>query len=159
MPPCSIVSKPWGHELIWALTERYAGKILHVRAGEALSLQYHQVKDETIMVLAGRLLFEFFTVGAEPCSQELGPGEPFHITPGLRHRMTARRCLRTRGRWGSLEAARPIAGHSIRLGRCFSVEPRDLGAAASNQGQSNERPWLAILDGEAPAIQCHTGAV
>jgi quercetin dioxygenase-like cupin family protein len=47
------------------------------------------VKDETIMVLAGRLLFEFFAEGAELSSQELGPGEPFHITPGLRHRMTA----------------------------------------------------------------------
>lgn len=89
MRPCSTVSKPWGHELIWALNEHYAGKILHVRAGEALSLQYHRVKDETIMVLVGKLLFEFFTEGAELSSQELGPGEPFHITPGLRHRMTA----------------------------------------------------------------------
>ena len=89
MRPCSTVSKPWGHELIWALNEHYAGKILHVRVGEALSLQYHRVKDETIMVLAGKLLFEFFAEGAEPSSQELGPGEPFHITPGLRHRMTA----------------------------------------------------------------------
>ncbi len=42
------VAKPWGHELIWARTERYVGKVLHIRAGEALSLQYHQVKDETI---------------------------------------------------------------------------------------------------------------
>lgn len=83
------VNKPWGHELIWALTEHYAGKILHVRAGEALSLQYHRVKDETIMVLTGRLLFEFFTEGEEPSSLELGPGEPFHVAPGVRHRMTA----------------------------------------------------------------------
>jgi mannose-6-phosphate isomerase len=65
------------------------GKILHVRAGEALSLQYHRVKDETIMVLTGRLLFEFFAEGAEPRFHELGPGESFHVTPGLRHRMTA----------------------------------------------------------------------
>jgi len=85
----STVNKPWGHELIWALTERYAGKILHVRAGEALSLQYHQAKDETIMVLTGRLLFEFFAEGEEPRSQKLAPGETFHIPPGLRHRMTA----------------------------------------------------------------------
>ena len=85
----TTVNKPWGHELIWALTARYAGKILHVRAGEALSLQYHQVKDETIMVLTGRLLFEFFVEGEEPRSLELVPGEPFHVAPGLRHRMTA----------------------------------------------------------------------
>ena len=89
MRPCSTVNKPWGHELIWALTERYAGKILHVREGEALSLQYHRVKDETIMVLAGRLLFESFAEGAQPSTQELGPGASFHIAPGLRHRMTA----------------------------------------------------------------------
>ena len=63
MRPCSIVNKPWGHERIWALTEHYAGKILHVRAGEALSLQYHRVKDETIMVLAGRLLFRILRRG------------------------------------------------------------------------------------------------
>lgn len=89
MGACVTVNKPWGHELIWALTEHYAGKILHVRAGEALSLQYHRVKDETIMVLTGRLLFEVFAEGEEPSSHELGPRESFHIRSGLRHRMTA----------------------------------------------------------------------
>ena len=84
-----IVPKPWGHELIWAKTERYVGKVLHVRAGEALSLQYHRVKDETIMVLAGRLSFEYYADGETPKTRELAPGEPFHITPGLRHRMVA----------------------------------------------------------------------
>ncbi len=52
------VEKPWGHETIWAKTERYVGKILHLRAGESLSLQYHRVKEETIRVLAGRLRLE-----------------------------------------------------------------------------------------------------
>jgi mannose-6-phosphate isomerase-like protein (cupin superfamily) len=85
----TVVSKPWGHELIWAKTERYVGKILHVKAGESLSLQYHQVKDETIMVLTGRLRFEHFADGETPRSVELLPREPFHITPGLRHRMVA----------------------------------------------------------------------
>ena len=85
----SRVDKPWGHELIWAKTDRYVGKILHVRAGEALSLQYHRVKDETIMVLSGRMRFEFFAEGEEPRSRELEPREPFHIAPGLRHRMIA----------------------------------------------------------------------
>jgi mannose-6-phosphate isomerase len=85
----SVVAKPWGHELIWAHTERYVGKILHVRAGEALSLQYHRQKDETIMLLSGRMQLVYFTEGEEPRSRELTVREPFHIPPGLRHRMIA----------------------------------------------------------------------
>ena len=84
-----VVDKPWGHELIWAKTDRYVGKILHIRAGEALSLQYHRVKDETIMVLSGRMSFVSFKDGEPPETRELGPRDPIHITPGLRHRMTA----------------------------------------------------------------------
>lgn len=83
------VPKPWGHELIWAQAACYVGKILHIRAGEALSLQYHRIKDETIMVLSGRLTFVYFLDGEAPTSCELMPGQPFHITPGLRHRMIA----------------------------------------------------------------------
>ena len=84
-----VVPKPWGHELIWAKTERYVGKILHIKAGEALSLQYHRVKDETIMVLSGRMQLVSYADGEEPASRELAPREPVHITPGLRHRMIA----------------------------------------------------------------------
>jgi mannose-6-phosphate isomerase-like protein (cupin superfamily) len=83
------VDKPWGHELIWARTDRYVGKILHVRAGEALSLQYHRVKDETIMLLSGRMKLVYFAEGEPPREVELAAREPFHITPGLRHRMIA----------------------------------------------------------------------
>ena len=83
------VDKPWGHELIWAKTDRYVGKILHIKAGEALSLQYHRVKDETIMVLTGKLRFEHFAEGESPKATELAPREPFHVTPGMRHRMIA----------------------------------------------------------------------
>jgi mannose-6-phosphate isomerase-like protein (cupin superfamily) len=83
------VEKPWGWELWWAHTDRYVGKILHIRAGEALSLQYHRVKDETIMVLSGRLRLEHFAEGDPPSSTELAPRQPFRITPGMRHRMTA----------------------------------------------------------------------
>jgi len=83
------VDKPWGHEEIWAETARYVGKILHINAGEALSLQYHRVKDETIMVLAGRLQLVYYADGEAPRSRDLVPREPFHITPGLRHRMIA----------------------------------------------------------------------
>ena len=84
-----VVPKPWGHELIWAQTERYVGKILHIKAGESLSLQYHRVKDETIMVLSGRLAFVHYVDGEPAVTRELAPREPFHITPELRHRMTA----------------------------------------------------------------------
>ncbi len=85
----TIVDKPWGHELIWAKTPRYVGKILHVRAGEALSLQYHRIKEETIMVLSGRMKLEFFAEGEEPSTRELEVRVPFHVSPGLRHRMIA----------------------------------------------------------------------
>ncbi|HET8644430.1 MAG TPA: cupin domain-containing protein, partial [Vicinamibacteria bacterium] len=84
------VEKPWGHELWWARTERYVGKILHVKKGESLSLQYHNVKDETIMLQSGRLLFETRPAGQEGDLQpvEMKPGDVFHITPGTLHRMT-----------------------------------------------------------------------
>jgi mannose-6-phosphate isomerase len=84
-----VVEKPWGHELIWAHTDRYVGKILHVKAGERLSLQYHRQKDETIMLLSGKLLFEHYEEGETPRTVELKAREPFHIRPGLRHRMIA----------------------------------------------------------------------
>ncbi len=84
-----VVEKPWGHELIWARTDRYVGKILHIKAGESLSLQYHRVKDETIMLLTGRMKLELFAEGEEPRCIELAPREPVHITPNLRHRMIA----------------------------------------------------------------------
>lgn len=85
----SRVEKPWGHEMIWARTDQYVGKILHIRAGEALSLQYHEVKDETIMVLTGRMRLQHFVEGEAPREQELVAREPFHIPVGMRHRMIA----------------------------------------------------------------------
>jgi mannose-6-phosphate isomerase-like protein (cupin superfamily) len=83
------VEKPWGHELIWAETDRYVGKILHIKKGQSLSLQYHNQKDETVMVLSGRMAFEHFRDGEAPTVTELGPRQPFHVTPLLRHRMIA----------------------------------------------------------------------
>jgi mannose-6-phosphate isomerase-like protein (cupin superfamily) len=83
------VPKPWGHETIWAKTDRYVGKILHVRAGESLSLQYHRRKDETIRVLSGAIRLEVGREDEPRSVVELGPGEGWHITPGLRHRMIA----------------------------------------------------------------------
>ena len=84
-----IVDKPWGNELIWAITDRYVGKILHIKKGHSLSLQYHNQKDETVMVLSGKMAFEHFSDGEAPKTTILEPRQPFHVTPLLRHRMTA----------------------------------------------------------------------
>ena len=82
------VEKPWGYELHWARTDRYVGKILHVTAGHALSLQYHNIKDETIYLHSGRLRFEI-QEGDRLVSHEMRPGDRVHITPRTVHRMTA----------------------------------------------------------------------
>jgi mannose-6-phosphate isomerase len=83
------VEKPWGYELIWAVTDRYVGKVLHIKAGEQLSLQYHRQKDETVMVWAGRMTFEHYFDGEAPQFMDMRPGDAFHVRPGLRHRMIA----------------------------------------------------------------------
>jgi mannose-6-phosphate isomerase-like protein (cupin superfamily) len=83
------VEKPWGWELHWAVTDLYVGKILHVNAGEALSLQYHEHKDETICVLSGEMTL---VVGSDDASlQEIRMVEQdaFRIRPGVVHRMVA----------------------------------------------------------------------
>ncbi|HEY7162950.1 MAG TPA: cupin domain-containing protein [Candidatus Binatia bacterium] len=82
------VDKPWGYESIWAHTERYVGKVLHINRGEALSLQYHRVKDETIRLLSGRMTIDLETDG-EKTSVDIRPGDCLHIIPGMRHRMIA----------------------------------------------------------------------
>jgi mannose-6-phosphate isomerase-like protein (cupin superfamily) len=84
------VEKPWGHELIWALADAYCGKVLFVRAGQSLSLQYHRVKDEAWYVQSGRATLELGTLGDETLAVgEIGPGDCFHYRPGTVHRITA----------------------------------------------------------------------
>jgi mannose-6-phosphate isomerase-like protein (cupin superfamily) len=83
-----IVEKPWGHEIIWAHTERYVGKVLHIKKGESLSYQYHVVKDETIRLLSGVLEMDVESDG-ERGKLRLTPGECLRIVPGMKHRMTA----------------------------------------------------------------------
>lgn len=83
------VEKPWGHELIWAYTDRYVGKVLHINAGESLSLQYHERKDETIHVLRGELIFRVGAEDEEIRPVELREGMSFRVRPGMRHRMEA----------------------------------------------------------------------
>jgi len=84
------VDKPWGYEIWWARTDRYVGKILHLNKGESLSLQFHRVKDETIRLQSGRLLFETGAQGEQGSLRrlEMAPGDVVHITPGMLHRMT-----------------------------------------------------------------------
>jgi mannose-6-phosphate isomerase len=82
------VEKPWGYELHWAKTERYVGKLIHVNAGHALSLQYHNLKDETIFLWTGRMLFEI-KEDDRLVAREMVPGQAVHVTPKTVHRMTA----------------------------------------------------------------------
>jgi mannose-6-phosphate isomerase len=82
------VEKPWGYELHWAKTDRYVGKVIHINKGHALSLQYHNRKDETVYLWTGKLAFEIQEAG-ELKRYEVAPGQSFHVVPGTVHRMTA----------------------------------------------------------------------
>jgi mannose-6-phosphate isomerase len=84
------VPKPWGHETIWAHTDRYVGKILHVKAGETLSVQYHEHKDETVHLLSGEMKYWVQMPGdTELRDQRLVAGESFRITPHTIHAIEA----------------------------------------------------------------------
>ena len=83
------VEKPWGWELVWAETDAYVGKLLFIRAGESLSLQYHELKDESWLVQEGRARLELGDVGGELEAIEIAPGDAFHFRPRTVHRVTA----------------------------------------------------------------------
>lgn len=113
------IDKPWGHEIIWARTDRYVGKILHIEAGQALSLQYHQVKDETLCVLSGTLQLE---IGASEDRLEvlrLVAGDSIHVPAGTRHRMTAIVACDV------LEASTTELDDVVRLADRYGRAPRD----------------------------------
>src|SRR5262249_61169363 len=80
------VEKPWGYELIWAHSEHYCGKLLFVRKGEQLSLQFHEEKDETIYIHQGKIEIE---LGADAEPQVVEAGAAFRIRPGVVHRRRA----------------------------------------------------------------------
>jgi mannose-6-phosphate isomerase len=82
------VPKPWGHETIWAHTDRYVGKILHIKAGQSLSVQYHERKDETVHLLSGELVYRV-QMGDALEDMHLVQGQSFRITPGTIHQMEA----------------------------------------------------------------------
>jgi mannose-6-phosphate isomerase len=86
--PVKRVPKPWGYEIIWAHTDRYVGKLLHINAGHALSVQYHNRKDETVYLLSGEMKY-WVKLGAELEDVRLEQGDAFRITPGTVHYMEA----------------------------------------------------------------------
>jgi len=109
--PTSVerVEKPWGYELIWVHTERYAGKILHINGGEALSYQYHENKTETVYVLRGTLILHVSEDDSPPRVETLTEGQAFHITAGLRHRFEAHEDV------DLIEVSTPELGDVVRL--------------------------------------------
>jgi mannose-6-phosphate isomerase len=83
------IEKPWGHEIVFARTDRYCGKVLLVRKGEQLSLQFHRRKDEVIYVQEGRIELEIGDPGGALDVEVVGPGKAFRIAPGVVHRWLA----------------------------------------------------------------------
>jgi len=116
-----FVDKPWGHEEIFAHTERYVGKILSINAGESLSLQYHRGKDETLRVLDGVVDFLAGDSADRLVSHRLEAGAVFHVPPGTLHRMTAITSCRL------LEVSTPELDDVVRLddryGRTGTSDP------------------------------------
>jgi mannose-6-phosphate isomerase len=88
-PGAGRIDKPWGYELRWAITDRYLGKIIHVDAGQQLSLQYHVQKDEAILVLRGELDLVLEDEEGELVTHRLGEGMSARVRPGRRHRFRA----------------------------------------------------------------------
>ena len=85
-----FVPKPWGHEMIWAHSDLYVGKLLHIKAGQALSVQYHNQKDETIHLLRGQMTYRVdFRDGRGLVEVPLSEGESYRNTPGHIHQMEA----------------------------------------------------------------------
>ena len=114
--PRRRVDKPWGHELIWAHTDRYVGKILVIETGRRLSLQRHEVKDESIYIVSGRLLLTLEDDGGEVRTEELGPGDHRHVPTGRIHRYEAvERCE-------ILEVSTPELDDVVRLQDDFGRE-------------------------------------
>ena len=85
-----MVPKPWGHEVIWAHTDQYVGKVLHIKAGHALSVQYHNQKDETIHLLSGEMIYRIGATADDPLHEvRLKAGESYRNEVGHVHQMEA----------------------------------------------------------------------
>ena len=143
------VEKPWGHEIIWAHTDRYAGKVLFIRRGERLSLQYHRRKDETIYVIAGELELAIEENGGLT-TRRLAPGEACHIPAGVRHRMIAATDCQV------AEASSPELDDVVRLEDVYGraeAPAGNIGRAEAPAGNINraEAPAGDAARGETPA--------
>ena len=116
------VDKPWGYELIWADTDRYVGKLLFVRAGQALSLQYHERKDEAWLVQSGLASLELGTVGDDSSMHtvEISEGDAFRYRPLTVHRITAIEDTMI------LEVSTPDLDDVVRLEDRYGRPERDL---------------------------------
>ena len=113
------IEKPWGYELIWADTSEYVGKLLHIVAGEALSLQYHERKDETIHLLMGEMRFSAGSSETDLEDIDLRAGESFHVATGTVHRMVAITDCDV------LEASTPHLDDVVRLEDRYGRAPAD----------------------------------
>jgi mannose-6-phosphate isomerase-like protein (cupin superfamily) len=110
------VDKPWGHEIIWAHTDRYVGKLLVLETGKRLSFQYHEAKDEWIYVLSGRLLVTLEDDAGAIKDEELGAGQGVHVKVHCRHRFTSiETCT-------MIEVSTPELGDVVRLEDDFGRE-------------------------------------
>lgn len=103
------VEKPWGYEILWAHTDRYVGKILHIEAGHLLSLQYHEHKHESIYVLRGRMIFRYRSDSGQLVEREMIAGEAQQVPTGLVHQFEALE------RTDVLEASTPHLDDVVRL--------------------------------------------
>jgi mannose-6-phosphate isomerase-like protein (cupin superfamily) len=112
------VDKPWGHELWYALTDRYAGKILQVEAGHRLSLQFHEHKDESSFVVSGRLKLVTGTTVEDLTEVEIGPGHTWRNEPGQIHTIEAIETARI------LEVSTPEVDDVVRLSDAYGREGR-----------------------------------
>lgn len=83
------IDKPWGHELLWAQTAEYVGKVLHIKKGHKLSLQYHEQKVETVLLYSGRMVLVLEDESGMLRENHLAPGEAYHVPAGRKHRMVA----------------------------------------------------------------------
>lgn len=101
--------KPWGHELLWASTDKYVGKILHIHGGHLLSLQYHEFKHESIYVLRGRIIFRYRDASGDLRDRVMAEGEAQVVPTGLVHQYEALEDSDV------LEASTPHLGDVVRL--------------------------------------------
>ena len=122
------VDKPWGYEVVWAHTDRYVGKILHIEPGHCLSLQYHERKHESIYVLRGRMIFRYRDEAGALREREMIAGEAQQVPTGMVHQFEALE------RTDVLEASTPHLDDVVRLEDRYGRAAPGSGATGSRGG-------------------------